>query len=310
MAPKKQVLVVQYSQSGQLTDVVARIVAPLAESAEIELVVETVRPVEPYPFPWPVLRFFDTFPECVYLDPPPLEPFRVDPTRRFDLVIVGYQAWFLSPSLPITGFLKSETGRRLLRDTPVVTVVACRDMWLMAQEQVRKLLADCGARLVGHAALVDEAGSIGSFLATPFWVWTGNRGPRLGGLIPRAGVAPREIEASRRFGERIAGVLAAGGPVDETLLRGLDAVRVNERLISSEVAIRRGFRLWGGLLRALGPQGALARKPVLILYIVWLVAMILTVVPLAALAKTLLAPLSRDRIARQKAYYSAPSGSR
>ena len=306
----KKVLVVQYSQSGQLTDVVAQIVGPLREAAGVEVLVETVRPVSPYPFPWPVLRFFDTFPEAVYLDPPALQAFQVDPAERFDLVILGYQAWFLSPSLPITGFLQSETGRRLLADTPVVTVVACGDMWLMAQEQVRGLLAACGARLVGHVALVDEAGSIGSFLATPFWVWTGNRGPRLGGLIPRAGVNPREIAASRRFGERIASVLAAGRPLDETLLRGLDAVRVNERLIGSERAIRRGFLLWGRLLRSLGPQGALARKPVLLLYIVWLVAMILTVVPLAALIKTLLAPLTRNRIAAQKAYYSAPSGSR
>jgi hypothetical protein len=192
----KKVLVVQYSQSGQLTDVVAQIVGPLREAAGVEVIVETVRPVSPYPFPWPVLRFFDTFPEAVYLDPPALQAFQVDPAERFDLVILGYQAWFLSPSLPITGFLQSETGRRLLADTPVVTVVACRDMWLMAQEQVRGLLAACGARLVGHVALVDEAGSIGSFLATPFWVWTGNRGPRLWGLIPRAGVNPREIAAS------------------------------------------------------------------------------------------------------------------
>jgi hypothetical protein len=305
-----KVLVIQYSQTGQLTDVLAQLVGPLRDQPDIALTIETVRPMKPYPFPWPILRFFDTFPEAVYLDPPPLEPFRVDPRERFDLVIVGYQAWFLSPSLPITGFLQSAAAKQLLAGTPVVTVVACRDMWLMAQEQVRKLLADCGARLVGHAALVDEAGSVGSFLATPLWVWTGNRGPRLGGLIPRAGVAPAEIAACRRFGERIASVLRGGGPLDESLLRGLDAVRVNERLISSERAIRSGFRLWGRLLRSLGPQGALARKPVLLLYIVWLVAMILTVVPLAALVKALLAPLTRDRIAAQKAYYSAPSGSR
>ena len=205
----KKVLVVQYSQSGQLIDVLSNIVAPLLADPRLAVQIETVRPVRPYPFPWPILRFFDTFPEAVYLDPPELEPFKVDPTERFDLVIVGYQAWFLSPSLPITGFMQSDAARRLLRDTPVVTVVACRDMWLMAQEQMKQLLSACGARLVGHVALVDEAGSIGSFLATPLWVMSGNRGPRLGGLIPRAGVNPAEIKASRRFGERIAAALGA-----------------------------------------------------------------------------------------------------
>jgi len=128
MTSKKKVLVVQCSQSGQLTDVVERIVAPLCESADIEIVVETVRTVAPYPFPWPVLKpglpgcatttgcmagefnppprvvhgsthtesrqgpgaaLLRHVPESVYLDPPPLEPFRVDPAQRFDLVIVG-----------------------------------------------------------------------------------------------------------------------------------------------------------------------------------------------------------------------------
>ena len=197
------VLVVQYSQTGQLTDVARRIVEPLLESPDIRVTIETLRPVTPFPFPWPFLKFFDTFPETVYLDAPPLEPLSVDPSARFDLIILAYQVWFLSPSLPATAFLKSPAGAALLRDTPVVTVIACRDMWLMAQEQVKTLIREAGGRLVGNVALVDEAGTAGSFLATPVWMMTGKRGPHLFGLIPRAGVKPEQITAARRFGERI-----------------------------------------------------------------------------------------------------------
>ena len=64
-----------------------------------------LRPRKPYPFPWPILRFFDTFPETIHLDPPELEPFALPP-GRFDLVILGYQVWFLSPSGPTAAFLK------------------------------------------------------------------------------------------------------------------------------------------------------------------------------------------------------------
>ena len=70
----KSVLLIQYSQSGQLSDVAAHIIAPLVEAPDIEVTVETLMPVSPYPFPWPVLRFFDTFPEAVYLDAPPMQP--------------------------------------------------------------------------------------------------------------------------------------------------------------------------------------------------------------------------------------------
>jgi hypothetical protein len=306
---KRRVLVVHYSSpSGQLSDVMRNFIAPLRESGDIELHELVLRPRRPYPFPWPILRFFDTFPETIYLDPPEMEPFGTDAGLRYDLVILGYQVWFLSPSGPTAAFLKSLDAKALLKDTPVVTLIACRDMWLMAQERVKESLAAAGARLVGNVALIDEGGSIGSLLATPIWMMTGKRGPLLGGLIPRAGVKPEQIAASRRFGERILDVLKRGGVPDTTLLQGLGAVKVNTRLIATEKAARRSFLAWGALLRALGPQGSLQRKPVVLFYIVFLVVLLIVVLPLSMLLKTLAAPLLRGRIAAQQAYFSQPSG--
>lgn len=306
---KVRVLAVHYSSpSGQLSEVMRTLCAPLKEAGDVEMRELVLRPRRPYPFPWPILRFFDTFPETIYLDPPALEAFGSDATQRYDLVILGYQVWFLSPSGPTAGFLKSPEARQLLADTPVVTVIACRDMWLMAQERVKELLAAAKARLVGNVVLIDEGGSIGSLLATPLWMMTGNRGPMLGGLIPRAGVKPEQIQASRRFGERIASVLRRRGALDGTLLQGLGAVKVNTRLITTEKAARRSFLAWGALLRLLGKQGAWQRKPVVIIYIFFLVALLITVLPLSMLLKTLTAPLLRSRIAAQQAYFSQPSG--
>ena len=284
-----------------------KLCAPLAEADDVELHELLLRPLRPYPFPWPILRFFDTFPETIYLDPPEMAPFGIDPQVRYDLVILGYQVWFLSPSGPTTGFLKSPEARALLADTPVVTVIACRDMWLMAQERVKEFLAKAQARLVGNAVLIDEGGSIGSLLATPLWMMTGSRGPHLGGLIPRAGVKPEEIDASRRFGERML-VRLRQGDLDTSLLRGLSAVKVNTRLIATEKAARRSFLAWGALLRLLGRQGAVARKPVVLIYIFFLIGLLVTVLPLSMLLKTLSAPLLRGRIAAQQAYFSQPSG--
>jgi hypothetical protein len=306
---KRRVLVVHYSSpSGQLSEVIRNFSAPLAESGDVELHEVVLRPRRPYPFPWPILRFFDTFPETIYLDPPELEPLDLPAGARFDLVILGYQVWFLSPSGPTAAFLKDPVVQAVLKGTPVVTVIACRDMWLMAQERVKELLAAAGARLIGNVVLVDEAGSVGSFLATPLWMMTGNRGPMLGGLIPRAGVKPEQIKASSRFGERIALVLKRGDALDGTLLQGLSAVHVNTRLIATEKAARRSFLAWGALLRKLGKQGSLARQPVVAFYIFFLIALLITVLPLSALLKTLTAPLLRQRIAAQQAYFSQPSG--
>jgi hypothetical protein len=97
-------------------------------------------------------------------------------------------------------------------------------------------------------------------------------------------------------------------PLDAGLLRGLGAVHVNTRLIATEKAARRSFLAWGALLRALGPQGAWRRQPVVMIYIVFLITLLITVLPLSALFKTLAAPLLRRRIAAQRAYFGAPSG--
>lgn len=304
----KKILIIQYSQTGQLSGVLRSLIGPLEADPGVQVTVETLRPRQAFPFPWPVFRFFDTFPETVYGDVPELEPLSLDTDGGYDLVILGYTAWFLSPSLPIQAFLKSPDAARLLKGKPVVTVVACRDMWLQAQEIVKQRLAEAGARHVGHAALVDEAGSVGSFLATPLWMLTGRPGPWLGGLIPKAGVAPDKVAAARRFGERIAGALSQGAPLDDGLLKGLAAVTVNTALIGSERAIRRGFRVWGGLLRALGPQGDWKRKVALVFYVAWLVLAIVVLVPLGYLLRKALGPLTRKRTQALKTYYAAPSG--
>jgi hypothetical protein len=305
---KKNILIVYQSQTGQLTDVVRHFAQPLLDCADVEVTFEEIIPQQRFPFPWPFFRFIDTFPECVYLDPPPIQPSTLTGDESFDLVIVAYQVWFLSPSLPTTAFLQSPLAAKLLKDKPVVTLIACRNMWLMAQEAVKTLLAELDARLIANVALVDEAGSAGSFLATPVWVLTGKPGPHLGGLIPRAGVSQHEIEACKRFGERISEKIRSEQPLDESLLQGLGAVQVNEKLIASEQVAKRGFRLWGKLFRALGPQGSVLRQPLVLVYAVFLVTLIVVFVPISVLFKILLAPLTRDRTAAQKQYFSWPSG--
>lgn len=305
---KKRVLVVHYSQTGQINRVAQHCVAELQKSDQISVRFELLRPETEFPFPWPVLKFFDTMPECVYLDPPPLQPLALDGSEQFDLIIIAYQVWFLSPSLPITAFLQSPVAAQVMKDTPVVTLIACRNMWLHAQEEMKALLDNVGAKLVGNIALVDEVSSLMSFISTPLWVLTGNKGPWLGGRIPKAGVAEKEIADCERFGRRISDVLIADGVLDKNLLNGLAAVRINESLMASEKLGRRSFKIWGGLLRRIGPSGSWRRIPVLVIYVMFLLLIITTFVPISMLLNKLLRPLIAERIERQRRYFALPSG--
>lgn len=303
----KRVLVVHYSQTGQLDRVVASVIKPLVSSAGIEITDLRVEPRVPYPFPWPFIRFINTFPEAAHEIGCELKPINIAPQEPYDLVILAYQVWFLAPSIPIVGFLKSARARELLRGTPVVTVIACRNMWLMAQEKMKQHLQNLGARLIGNIVLVDAAGTAASFVATPLWMLTGKKGPFPLG-IPAAGVAESEIQGAERFGVALRERLLSGRPLDVSVLQGLGAVRVNERLIASEKVATRSFYLWGKLFLALGGPDAWLRKPLTILYALFLLTLILTVVPITAILKRLLTPLLAARIHRQKTYYAQPSG--
>ncbi len=298
---------VHYSQTGQLDRLVASVCAPLLAQPGIRVDFLALQPAKPYPFPWPFFSFFGIFPETVLMRPQPLEPLAVQADTRYDLVILAYQVWFLAPSLPVTGFLASPEAAPLLQGTPVLTLIGCRNMWLMAQEKVKARLAALGARLVDNIAVTDQCGSAWSFITTPLWMFTGNR--QRWSWLPRAGISDADIAGARRFGEAIERRLKQDAqPITAPMLQGLGAVRIDEKLIASERVGARSFRLWSLLLAALGPQDSLARRAGILLYVTFLFCLILTVVPITALLKKLLAPLFRQRTQQEKAYFAAPSG--
>ena len=301
----KRVLVVSYSQSGQLARLKESFLRDIRGAAGIEVDDVVLQPAQPFAFPWRFLPFFDAFPETVHLQPAPIAP-PVLAHERYDLVVIAYSVWFLSPAQPITAFLQSAAAQRVLRDTPVITLIGCRNMWLMAQEKMKRLLADAGARLVGNVVKIDQCGSAASFITTPLWMFTGKR--QAVHWLPPAGISEAEIADAARFGQRTAEALQHDETLDKTLLQHMGAVKINEKLMSSERVGHRSFLVWGKLVMAAGRVSPLLRRLVLCVYIVFLLGMILTVVPIGALLKTLLAPLRREQMQREREYYAAPSG--
>lgn len=304
----KRVLVVSYSQSGQLHDVVASLLQPLQATSEIEIHQEILHPQSPFPFPWSLPEFFDVFPESVRLTPRPLAPLTTVPDKPFDLIILAYQVWFLSPSQPITAFLQSAAGKQLLNGKPVVTVIACRNMWLSAQETVKRLIAGAGGVLRDNIVLTDRANALATFITTPRWLLTGRRNAFLG--LPPAGIAPEAVTECTRFGQALAMALAqdrekSTGP----MLTGLRAATVEPLLIMSEQAGHRAFRAWSWIVSRFGQPGQKRRRPALAAFALYLIVLIITVVPLSLFLQTVFRPLLARRLSRLKNYYEQPSGS-
>lgn len=299
----KKILLVYYSQTGQLTRLAESFVQPL-EQAGIFVEKFAVKPQKPYSFPWKFWDFFNTFPETVHLQPSPIEPPQFEQSN-YDLVIIAYTAWFLSPSQPITAFLQSEQAQKILKDTPVITLIGCRNMWLQAQEKVKKMLTDCEANLIGNVVKVDQSNDWASFITTPLWMLTGKK--KVGNL-PSAGIAEHEIQDMQRFGSALLQKITENQPLDQTLFQNMGAVKIDEKLMMSEKVGSRSFHIWGKLLIKCGQISSTLRKIVLGFYIVFLITMILTVVPISAIIKRLLKPFLKEKLEKQKRYFAEPSG--
>ncbi len=302
----KRVLVLYYSQSGQLKNMVNSVTEPLKASDEVQVDYQKITPVAKYPYPWPFYPFFDAFPEAIYMNGCEVEPLK-DLADDYDLIILGYTIWFLSPSIPVTGFMQSEQAKKLFNNKPVVTLIACRDMWVMAQEKMKTLLSDVGATLIDNVVLTDQGGSIYAFITTPRWLLTGKKDPFWG--FPPAGVSDENLANSSRFGDRL--LIALQNDEEkrkEPLLKNMGAVTVNGKLVATEKIATRSFMIWGKLIQAAGKPGAFSRKIVITIYALFLATLVLTIVPLNILIRKLIYPWRKEAIEKSVKFYEEPSG--
>lgn len=242
----KKVLVIYYSQSGQLGDIIDSLVSPIrAAGHSVEIL--KVEPATPYPFPWSGKSFFAVMPDCVTEKPTELQPFLLK-ENSYDLVVIGYQAWFLSPSIPSNSFLNHPTVISVIKNTPVVTITGARNMWISAMERIKFMLKNAGAKLSGHIVLVDKHANPVSFVTILYWMFTGKRDRYLN-LFPKPGVADADIENCKIFGAAIEQHLSSGnfeGMQDELI--ALKAVEVKYNLMFIESKAKRIFRLWANFI--------------------------------------------------------------
>jgi hypothetical protein len=228
--------------------------------------------------------------------------------ENFDLIVLAYPVWFLAPAPPMVAFLKDDRAKSLLAGKPIITVISCRNMWLMAQEKMKILIAAAGGKLIDNVVLCDAVSTLLSFITTPLWLLTGNKKPFR--TLPEAGIDSESILRCKRFGQAIkTALLQDKERLGLPLLADLQAVKVNPNLLISERAGTRSFFLWGKLLRRFGKPGAIQRIPLLLGYVTFLILLIVSVVPLSLLLQRIFRPLLRHRLEQVKADLELPSGS-
>jgi hypothetical protein len=242
----KKVLAIYYTQSGQMGDIIDSFTQPLIDAgASVEKV--QIKMAKSFNFPWTGSSFFGVMPDCVLSVPAELEPFTLQ-QQRYDLIIMAYQPWFLSPSIPSNSLLNHPDFIKVLQDTPVVTISAARNMWLNAFVRVRKALHNAGAKLVGNIALVDRHLNPVSFVTIFYWMLTGKK-ERYLNIFPKPGIDEQEMKDTAKFGKTIVAHLDAGNWDNlQTDLMQQNAAHIKYPLMFMEGKAKIIFAVWAKII--------------------------------------------------------------
>ena len=300
----KKVLVLYYSQTGQLLEIVRSILAEVEKDPACSIVYEELKPENPYRFPWTAYRFCDVFPESAAGISCNMQPLAVDPDEHFDLVVLAYTVWYLSPAIPVWSFLQTPAAKKLIGNRPVLTVIGCRNMWLLAQEKVKERLAALGGTLTGNIVLTDRANNLVGVLTIAVWMLTGRK-ERFLRLFPRPGVSEEDIRGAGRFAPLLHRALTSeGGVLDQAQLNSYGAVRVDPALLLMEKRVSKVFTVWSAFIRQKGGPGDPGRRRRVRLFMLYLIAAVIVLAPLATLAAAVLKSINRDRLLAEIDYYS------
>ncbi|WP_027378930.1 hypothetical protein [Chryseobacterium daeguense] len=296
---KKNILVIYYSQTGQLEDIVKNVAQPFeAKKDEYDVTYYNIQLKKDFPFPWSGDVFFNTFPESYLQIPseifPPSEEVL---NKKYDLILFGYQVWYLTPSIPVISFLKSGYAEKILKDTPVVTISGTRNMWMLSQEKLKVYLRDLKAKLVGNIALVDRHDNYTSVLTILRWMTTGQKGKS--GMLPAAGVSDAEIAGAGKYGEIIEKHIRNNdfSSLQPELVKN-GAVEIRPFLVRVEKVGNKIFTVWSNLIIR-----KKEKRPLLIKFFkVYLMAAIWVISPIVLIFHILLAPILKGKRRKEKEY--------
>ncbi len=295
---KPSILILYYSQTGQLRSILDSIFSEQNEQCEIDI--QEIKPVKPFPFPWKADQFFDCMPESVLQISEEIHaiPFS---KKRYDLIVLGYQPWFLSPSIPFNSFLQSSQAD-YLRNNNILTVIGSRNMWLNAQEKTKAALIEKGANLVGNLVFFDRSPNLTSILTIIRWTFKGQKEATK--HMPEAGVQKKDIEDAKRFGTTIVESIRQNTlhMLHEKLL-AQGGVELNPALVILEKRGIENFRKFAPYIREKGVRGAEARKSRVTIFSRLLFVGVFILSPISSLTASLTVLFNKNKLLKKVDYF-------
>ena len=191
-----------------------------------------------------------------------------------------------------------------MKGKPVITVIGARNMWVMAQQDVKKMILENDGFLTGNIALHDRHNNLLSVITIIYWMMTGKKDRYLG-LFPKPGISDIDISDAIRFAPVISeAVLVNQFDKLQNKLLALNAVDLSLNVVSTEEKGKRIFGIWSKFILKKGGTGSANRVRRLIMFKWYLLFVIFVVSPIVTIFFYLTWPLFFLKIRKKKKYYS------
>jgi len=300
----KNILILYYTQSDQIEDILKSMFNEVDKDINIDY--KRIQADPEYPFPWPVDKFFDVFPESKKGISCNIEPVEIEDPGKYDLIVLGLQVWYMEPSVPIASFLKSKYAY-IFKDKPVITVYGIRNMWINAHLEMKKLISNARGKLVGNIVFADRHNNLISILTVVRWLFKGKK--EASKFLPEAGVSDNEIKSASKFGIEIQKALQNN---DLSILQGrlenLGAVKVDYHIMKTEFAGSRMFGIWSSIILKRSSGNSKKRKRLLRLFKYYLYFVIYGISPVSSavfiLIRLLFPKKTQNQIIKHKSIIS------
>lgn len=299
MSSIKKILVISYSQTGQLDEIINNFIRPI-NNVDIDRI--QYNPENAFAFPWTMNSFFEAMPESILETPFPLQPISFK-YEKYDLIILGYQPWYLSPSIPTNSLLQSNEFLNRVKDTPIITIIGSRNMWINAQESIKKRITNAGGTIIGNIPFVDRNQNQVSAVTILHWMLTGKKTKKYG-IFPRPGVSDIDIKSAEIFGEILqSAILNNNLNTIQNSFLSTNLISLPTDILFIEERAKRLFSIWAKLITKYGksPKG---RKRLLIAFKYYLIIALFIVAPIVIfIFKIIILPFVSASINKKKQIY-------
>ena len=201
------IAVFYYTQTGQLLDIIKSVLS-FPEKKGCKVTYKEIVPERAFAFPWSKESFYEAFPESRAEIPVKIKEIDFSDIADADLVILGYQPWFLAPSIPFASFIDEEKTAIYLKGKKVITVVGSRNMWISSHMSIKRRLDKYGCNWCGNIALEDRHNNYISVLTIFRWLIDGQKCASK--FLPAAGVSEKDIASAAVHGDSIYNSLISG----------------------------------------------------------------------------------------------------